>query len=57
LLCREFTLEQIDKEVKRLKQIEGNHSEKEKTENEIITQFEDEPNKEKGNQTRPRYEL
>jgi len=45
-----LTLEQIDKEVKRLKQIEGNHSEKEKTENEIITQFEDEPNKEKGNQ-------
>jgi hypothetical protein len=45
-----LTLEQIDKEVKRLQWIEGNPSEKEKTENEIITQFEDEPNKEKGNQ-------
>ncbi len=45
-----LTLEQIDKEVKRLKQIEGNPSEKEKTENEIIAQFEDESNKEKGNQ-------
>ena len=45
-----LTLEQIDKEVKRLKQIEGNPSEKENTENEIIAQFEDEPNKEKGNQ-------
>jgi glycyl-tRNA synthetase alpha subunit len=42
-----LTLEQIDKEVKRLQWIEGNPSEKEKTENEIITQFEDEPNKEK----------
>lgn len=45
-----LTLEQIDKEVKRLQWIEGNSSEKEKTENEIITQFEDESNKEKGNQ-------
>lgn len=45
-----LTLEQIDKEVKRLQQIEGNPSEKEKTENEIIAQFEDESNKEKGNQ-------
>ena len=45
-----LTLEQIDKEVKRLQLIEGNPSEKEKTENEIITQFEDESNNEKGNQ-------
>ncbi|MFB0556053.1 MAG: hypothetical protein ACETWQ_22345 [Phycisphaerae bacterium] len=45
-----LTLEQIDKEVRRLQLIEGNPSEKEKTETEIITQFEDESNKEKGNQ-------
>jgi len=45
-----LTLEQIDKEVKILQQIEGNPSKEENTENEIITQFEDESDKEKGNQ-------